>query len=302
MRKKYNGKNRFVGDYFKYHYVKFDFTAVKDPGIYYIQYGNFKTNNFIIDNNVYDKITDATSDIWIPIHMNHMYVNEAYRVWHGEPFKMVIFRLTKYRSLRPSRPGPTTDTKYKALELIPGLNVGGFFDAGDFDIETGSNISVVQNFVQTWEYFKPLRDQTFVSQTQRYVDLHRPDGTPDMLQFIEHGTLNLVAQAEIIGHMSQTLSNSVLDNYHHLGDAASITDGLPYNPNLSPYEIAADGRSSGVKDDLWAFTSRNPGLDLQAATMLAAASRALKGYNDDLSARALGTVQKVIERGNRITC
>jgi len=26
--------------------------------------------------------------------------------------------------------------------------------------------------------------------------------------------------------MSQTLSNSVLDNYHHLGDAASITDGL----------------------------------------------------------------------------
>jgi hypothetical protein len=38
---------------------------------------------------------------------------------------------------------------------------------------------------------------------------------------------------------------------------------------------------------MWAFTSRNPRLDLQAATMFAAASRALKGYNDDLSARAL---------------
>lgn len=297
----YNGKIVSWGDYFKYHYVKFDFTAVKDPGIYYIQYGNFKTNNFIIDNNVYDKITDATSDIWIPIHMNHMYVNEAYRVWHGEPFKDGYLQAppnTDHFDLHDQ--GPTTDTKYKALELIPGLNVGGFFDAGDFDIETGSNISVVQNFVQTWEYFKPLRDQTFVSQTQRYVDLHRPDGTPDMLQFIEHGTLNLVAQAEIIGHMSQTLSNSVLDNYHHLGDAASITDGLPYNPNLGPYEIAADGRSSGVKDDLWAFTSRNPGLDLQAATMLAAASRALKGYNDDLSARALVQSKRLLNEATEL--
>ncbi|MBN2763292.1 MAG: glycoside hydrolase family 9 protein [Bacteroidales bacterium] len=289
------------GDYFKYHYVKFDFSSVKTPGIYYIQYGSFKTNNFLIENNVYDKITDATSDIWIPIHMNHMFVNEAYRVWHGEPFKDGYLQApapTDHFDMH--RQGPTTDTKYKGLELIPGLNVGGFFDAGDFDIETGSNIGVVQNFVQTWEYFKPLRDQTFVDQKQRYVDLHRPDGTPDVLQFIEHGTMNLVAQAENIGHMASTLSNSVLDNYHHLGDAASITDGLPYNPNLGPYEVAADGRSSGVKDGMWAFTSRNPGLDLMAATMFAATSRALKGYNDDLSARALQQSKRLLKEATEL--
>jgi endoglucanase len=289
------------GNYFKYHYVKFDFSAVKTPGIYYIQYGNFKTNNFLIENTVYDKITDATSDIWIPIHMNHMAVNEAYRVWHGEPFR------EGYRQAPPNTDhfdlhsqGPTTDTKYKALELIPGLNVGGFFDAGDFDIETGANIGVVQNFVHTWEYFKPLRDQTFISQQQRYVDLHRPDGTPDVLQFIEHGTLNLVAQAEIVGHMTQTLSNSILDNYHHLGDAASLTDGLPYNPSLGPYEVAKDGRSSGVKDDLWAFTTRNPSLDLRAATTFAAASRALKGYNDDLSSRALQQSKRLLKEATEL--
>jgi endoglucanase len=289
------------GNYYKYHYVKFDFSSVKTPGIYYIQYGNFITNNFLIENNVYDKITDATSDVWIPIHMDHMFVNEAYRVWHGEPFKEGYLQAppnTDHFDLHYQ--GPTTDTKYKALELIPGLNVGGFFDAGDFDIETKSNISVVQNFVQTWEYFKPLRDETFVSQKQRYVDLHRPDGTPDMLQFIEHGTLNLVAQAENIGHMAQALSNSVLDNYNHLGDAASITDGLPYNPSLGPYEIAPDGRSSGVKDDMWAFTSRNPTLDLQAATMFAAASRALKGYDDDLSARALQQSKRLLKEATEL--
>lgn len=289
------------GDYYKYHYVKFDFTPVNVPGIYYIRYGNFKTNNFIIENNVYDKITDATSDIWIPIHMNHMFVNEAYRVWHGEPFKEGYLQAppnTDHFDLH--RQGPSTDTRFKALELIPGLNVGGFFDAGDFDIETGSNIGVVQNFVQTWEYFKPTRDQTFVDQKQRYVDLHRPDGTPDILQFIEHGTLQLLAQAEVIGHMAQTLSNSVLDNYHHLGDAASITDGLPYNPKLGPYEVAKDGRSSGVKDDMWAFTGRNPGLDLRASATFAAASRALKGYNDNLSERALYQSKRLLKEATEL--
>lgn len=289
------------GDYYKYHYVKFDFTTVNTPGIYYIQYGNHKTNNFIIDNTVYDKITDATSDIWIPIHMNHMFVKEGYRVWHGEPFR------EGYRQAPPNTDhfdlhwqGPTTDTKYEALELIPGLNVGGFFDAGDFDIETGSNISVVENFVHTWESFKPMRDQTFVDQASRHVILHRPDGVPDILQFIEHGTLNLVAQAEIIGHMAQTLSNSVLHNYHHLGDAASLTDGLAYNPELGPYEIAEDGLSSGVKDDMWAFTSRNPGLDLRAATMFAAASRALRGYNDDLAERALVQSKRLLKEATAL--
>lgn len=297
----FSGKIEPWGDYHKYHYVKFDFSAVNTPGIYYIQYGDFKTNNFIIEDSVYDKITDATSDIWIPIHMNHMFVKEAYRVWHGEPFK------EGYRQAPPNTDhfdlhwqGPTTDTKFKALELIPGLNVGGFFDAGDFDIETGANIGVVQNFVQTWEYFKPLRDQTFIDQKQRYVMLHRPDGIPDILQFIEHGTLQLVAQAEIIGHMAQTLSNSVLDNYHHLGDAASITDGLPYNPKLGTYEVAPDGRSSGVKDDMWAFTSRNPNLDLRAATMFAAASRTLKGYNDDLAERALFQSKRLLKEATEL--
>ncbi len=289
------------GDYYKYRYVKFDFSPVKEPGIYYIQYGNIKTNNFLIDGSVYNWITDATSDVWIPIHMNHMFVNEAYRVWHGEPFK------EGYQQAPPNTDhfdlhgqGPTTDTKFKALETIPGLNVGGLFDAGDFDIETGANIGVVQNFVQTWEYFKPSRDETFVDEKHRYVELHRPDGTPDVLQYIEHGTLNLVAQAEILGHMAQTLSNSVLDNYHHLGDAASITDGLPYNPKLGPYEVAPDGKSSGVKDDMWAFTSRNPGLDLRAATTFAAASRALKGYNDDLSARALQQSKRLLKEATEL--
>ena len=300
-REAFSGPVKVWGEYFKYNYAKFDFSKLTEPGVYFLKYGDVRTGNFIIDPSVYDKITVATSDVWIPVHMNHMAVHEAYRLWHGEPFK------EGYLQAPPSTDhfdlhwqGPTTDTKYKALQLIPGLNVGGYFDAGDFDIETGSNISVVQNLITLWEQFRSERDETFVSEEQRYVELHRPDGIPDILQYIEHGVLNLVAQAEQIGHMSQTLSNSVLDNYHHLGDAAGITDGLHYDPRLKPYQKSADGRSSGTPDDMWAFTSRNPGLDLQAATMLAAASRVLADYDPDLAKRALKQSIRLQEEGLKL--
>ena len=289
----YKGPVKTWGTYFKYNYVKFDFSQVKEPGVYCLEYGKTRTNDFLIDEHVYDKITDATTDVWVPIHMNHMYVTEGYRTWHGEPFREGYLQAPESDHFDLHRQGASTDTKYKPLELIPGLNVGGFFDAGDFDIETGSNISVVQNFIRTWELFKPQRDETFVSEEQRYVELHRPDGVPDVLQFIEHGVLNLVAQAEQIGHMASTLSNSVLDNYHHLGDAASITDGLHYDPSLKPYEVSADGKSSGTPDDMWAFTTRNPSLDLQAAGMFTSAARVLRGYNDELADRAAKQAERL---------
>lgn len=296
----YTGKTNVWGEYYKYNYVKFDFTTVTEPGVYFIKYGKNKTGNFIIDNSVYNWITDAISDVWIPIHMNHVTVNEAYRIWHGEPFKEGYLQAPQSDHFDLHSQGPNTNTKYKPLELIPGLNVGGFFDAGDFDIETGSNINVVQNLVAAWELFKPMRDATFVSEEQRYVDLHRPDGKPDILQYIEHGVLNLLAQAEIIGFMSQTLSNSVLDNYHHLGDAATITDGLHYDPRLPKYTKSADGKSSGTPDDMWAFTNRNPSQDFNAATMFAAASRVLTGYNDDLAKRCLTQSKRLMAEATEL--
>ena len=274
------------------------------PGIYYIRYGDHKTGNFLIADTVYNWITDATSDVWIPIHMNHMTVNEAYRIWHGEPFKEGYLQAPPSNHFDNHFQGTNTGIKpdgthYEPYELIPGLNVGGYFDAGDFDIETGANINVVQTLISDWELFRNKRDETFVSEEQRYVDLHRPDGKPDLLQYIEHGVLNLVAQAENIGFMSSTLSNSVLDNYHHLGDAAAITDGLHYDPSLPKYVTSEDGKRSGTPDDMWAFTNRNAGSDLNAASMFVAASRVLKGHNDELAERCMKQANRFMDESGR---
>ena len=38
-----------------------------------------------------------------------------------------------------------TDGKYKGGDHIPGMNVGGWYDAGDFDLEEPAQLSVIQS-------------------------------------------------------------------------------------------------------------------------------------------------------------
>ena len=294
---KFNGEVKVWGDYLRYNYAKFDFSSINEPGIYYIQYGEQKTNTFSIGPNVYEKVWHPTLDVWFPVQMDHMLVNEAYRVWHGVPYLDDCLQApVNHQHFDGYKQGPTTETKYKPLERIPGMAVGGWFDAGDFDIQTGSHNSVISDFVELWENFKVDRDETYIDQKTRYVDIHRPDGKPDILQQIEHGTLNLVAQVENIGHPVRGIIVPNLHQYHHLGDASTETDNLPYNPNLKPYET--DGESSGTLDDRWAFTNRSSFLDYQTAATLAAASRALKGYNDELADKSLACAKKLLEEAD----
>ena len=280
------------GRYLRYNYIKFDFSSVNEPGLYFIQYGDQKTNTFPIASDVYDHIWHPTSDIWFPVQMDHMMVNEAYRVWHGVPFLDDALQAPlHHQHFDGYWMGDTTDTKYKPFDRIPGLTVGGWFDAGDFDIQTGSHCNAVLSLVDTWEKFKPDRDQTYIDYETRYVDIHRPDGKPDILQQIEHGTLNIVAQVKNIGHPVRGIVVPNLHQYHHLGDASTETDNLPYNSSLKPYQT--DGESSGTMDDRWAFTTRNPSLDYYTAAALSAASRVLKGYNDTLSNQCLFYAEKL---------
>lgn len=294
---KFKGDVKVWGTYQRYNYAKFDFSSVTEPGIYFIQYGDQKTNTFTISKNVYNDVWHPTLDVWFPVQMDHMEVNEAYRVWHGEPYKDDCLQApVNWQHFDGYSQGPTTETKYKPLERIPGMAVGGWFDAGDFDIQTGSHNSVISSFVELWEDFKVDRDETYIDQKTRYVDIHRPDGKPDILQQIEHGTLNLVAQVENIGHPVRGIIVPNLHQYHHLGDAMTETDNLPYNPDLKPFET--DGKSSGTLDDRWAFTNRSSFLDYQTATALAAASRALKGYNSELAEKSLKYAVKLLEEAD----
>ncbi len=290
---KYKGDVVEWGDFYRCNYLRFDFSKIQDPGLYSIQYGNQITGPFQIGAHINDHNWQSTLDVWFPVQMDHMFVNEAYRVWHGTAhLDDALQAPLNHQHFDGYRMGDTTETRYKPGERIPGLNIGGWFDAGDFDIRTGSHCNTVLSFVESWEHFGLQRDETLIDQHQRYVDIHHPDGVTDILQQIEHGTLALIAQHRAFDRAIPGIIVPNLHQYHHLGDGSTMTDNLNYNPNLKPYE--SDGISSGTPDDRWAFTSRMARNSYSSIAALAAASRALRNYNDVLAEECLTTAKKAL--------
>ena len=280
------------GAYLRYNYLTFDFSDVKEPGVYQLEYGNVRTAAFRIGTDIYEDAWHPTLDVYFPIQMDHVLVKEAYRVWHGAShLDDALQAPVNHHHFDLYAQGETTGNKYKPLEHIPGLNVGGWYDAGDFDIRTQTQQAVILDLVHSWEMFDIRRDETTVNQKNRYVEMHSPDGKPDILQQIEHGVLQLLAQQKAVGYAVNGIIAAHLYQYRQLGDAVNNTDNLVYNPRLD--SLQSDGYSSGTFDDRWVFTNRSTPLNYGSAAALASASRALKGYNDSLSVECLSTAQRI---------
>lgn len=274
------------GRYKRYNYRRFDFSSVRDEGVYLLEYGDVTSGPFRIASNVYDDIWQPTLDVFFPVQMDHVLVNEAYRVWHGAShLDDALQAPVDHEHFDLYAQGPTTDTPFAPGEPIPGLNVGGWYDAGDYDIRTQTQYFVVNTLVSVWENFGLDRDVTLVDYERKFVDIHVPDGESDLLQQIRHGTLALLAQFRAVGHAIPGIIVPDLSQYTHLGDGLTMTDNLVYDPSMGALET--DGFRSGLFDDRWAFTSRSSALNFGAIAALAAASRALRGFDDELAAEAL---------------
>ncbi len=274
------------GRYKRYRYRHFDFSDVRAEGVYVIEYGDQVTGPFRIATDVYADAWKPTLDVFFPVQMDHMLVNEAYRVWHGAShLDDALQAPVNHEHFDLYAQGPTTDTTYAPGEHIPGLNIGGWYDAGDYDIRTQTQYYVVNNLVNAWETFGIERDVTLVDDARKLVDIHVPDGRNDLLQQIRHGTLALVAQFRAVGHAIPGIIVPDISQYTHLGDGLTMTDNLVYDPAMSPLE--SNGVRSGLFDDRWAFTSRSSALNFGSIAALAAASRALRGFDDELADEAL---------------
>ncbi|NJD10171.1 MAG: glycoside hydrolase [Gemmatimonadetes bacterium] len=274
------------GRYLRFNYLVADFSAVKDPGTYLIRYGTQQTGAFPIAENVYEQVWHPTLNVYIPVSMDHMFVNEAYRVWHGaahmDDARMAPLNEQHFDGYRT---GNTTNTPYGPGERVPGIAVGGWFDAGDFAMQGGHHGLMVATLAEIWETFRPQHDQTLVDQQLHFVDIHRPDGKPDVLQQLEHGALQVAAQFRTIGGLSRGVVDGLMHTYTHLGDASTQTDNFIYDPSLKPYEVR-DGKS-GTPDDRWIYMPSPAGTSYLGIDALAAASRTLRGFNDTLATECL---------------
>jgi endoglucanase len=275
----------------RYVYSKFDFTPVKDPGLYVIEYAGQRTAPFPISKDAYANIWQDSLDHHLAEQMDHVSVREAYRVWHGASH-LDDGRLAPVvgEQFDGWNQATATDGKYKGGDHIPGMNVGGWYDAGDYDLEEPAQLSVIQSLALAYREFDLKYDELTVDETSRQVEMHRPDGVPDTVQQVKHGALLILAQFHNIGHSIRGTHEPDLRQYTHLGDAASKTDGRIYDPKLGPNEVKGD--YSGRPDDRWIFSTTNPYLQWNAIAALAAAADVLKGTDDALAKDSLDTAIK----------
>ncbi|HET8824246.1 MAG TPA: glycoside hydrolase family 9 protein [Terriglobales bacterium] len=275
----------------RYVYSKFDFTPVKDPGLYVIEYGGQRTATFPISKDAYANIWQDSLDHHIAEQMDHVSVREGYRMWHGashlDDGRMAPVVGEQFDGWNQAT---ATDGKYKGGDHIPGMNVGGWYDAGDFDLEEPAQLSVIQSLALAYRQFNLKYDELTVDEAARSVEMHRPDGVPDTVQQVKHGALLILAQFHNIGHAIRGTHEPDLRQYTQVGDGASKTDGRIYDPKLGPNEVKGD--YSGKPDDRWIFTTNNPFFQWNAIAALAAAADTLKGWDDALAKDCLDTAIK----------
>jgi hypothetical protein len=299
------------GRFLRYLYFRFDFSGVKRPGVYFVRYGDYQTEPFQISADVYKRhVWQPTLEYFLPAQMCHVRVNDRYRVWHGachlDDARMAP---VNYNHIDGYAQGPTTLTKYAGGETVPGLDRGGWHDAGDDDLRVESQAGTIQGLALLYEAFRVDYDNTSIDALNRVVEIGRPDGRPDVLQQIEHGAVSIVGGYRSLGRLYRGIITPTLRQYALLGDTANVTDNVRYNAKVAPEKEKTEplhradvvavtdtrphdpagvpfGRP-GLPDDRWVFTEENPGRELQVAAGLAAASRALRGFNPPLAADCL---------------
>ena len=270
-RKVFEGSVSMPTPWLRYRYAKFDFSPVREPGLYVIEYAGQRSDVFPIAQNVYGETWQTTLDGFLAVQMDHVSVRDAYRLWHG------VAHMTDALQAPPNTThfdgywmGPDTQSPFRPGEHIPGLNVGGWFDAGDFDNDAFGQYGTIQNLALAYETFHMKWDELSVNEKARSVEMHRPDGIPDIVEQVEHGVLQTLAQIHAVGHPFIGLQSPYLQWYTFVGDGASQTGAYSNNP-----------------DPRWAWTMTSPSMEYAAAASLAIASGTLKGWNDPLSRQCL---------------
>lgn len=284
------------GDFLRYDYLTWDFSEVTEPGMYLLEYGDARSHSFRIGEDIYTRhVWQPTLEYYLPVQMCHMRVNEKYRVWHGNDHEDdALMAPVDHNHFDGYIQGPSTLTDYGPLEPVPGLNRGGWHDAGDYDLRVESQMKTVWLLAQMIEEFGLDYDATTIDQERKLVEIREPDGISDAHQQVEHGLLSVLGAYRSLGRLYRGIIAPDLRQYVLLGDGSVQTDGLAHDPELAPGEVA--GRRSGNPDDRWVFTEENPDRELAAAAGLAAAARVLRDYDPVLSREALAAARDIFER------
>ena len=288
-----NVQAEFWGEFLKYKYAEADISSLSEPGIYKLSYGDTETGPFTISPEIYGEGPwELTLDLFYPVQMCHMKVNDRNRVWHGvchmDDALQVPSPLPYFDGYKQ---GDSPDSDHEVHTTVEGLNVGGWHDAADDDLHYVSTGRAAYDLALAFEEFDITRDQTTVDFKKREVFTYTPDGIPDAIQQIIHGAHWLVAHYGVSDHAFPGVISSNWNTYVKAADWGLHTDNLFYRKDFP--SDSSNGRFSGILDDRYVFTNRDTRRDYFAASILAGISRVIAPYDPQLSEECLRTSEEI---------
>lgn len=281
------------GDFLRYTYARFDFTAIERPGLYQIEFGGTTSHPFRIDPHVYSRhVWQPTLEYFLPVQMCHMRVNEKYRVWHGlDHLDDALMAPVSLNHIDGYVQGDSTLTDFAPGDRVPGLDRGGWHDAGDYDLRVESQIGTIYMLAKMVEEFGLDYDATTIDQERRLVEIRDPDGVNDAMQQIEHGLLSVLGGYRSLGRLYRGVITPSLRAYVMLGDAANHTDNLVKQEMDG---LGLDTNGDPIRwDDRWVFTEDNPDRELYVAGGLAAAGRVMREHGSPLGDEAIAAAAEL---------
>jgi hypothetical protein len=289
------------GRFLRYACLQLDFTEVREPGTYELRYGTVRSGAFPIGPAVYRRhVWQPTLEYFLPVQMCHMRVTDRHRVWHGachlDDARMAPVDHLHFDGYAQ---GPSTLCAHRPGQHVPGLDRGGWHDAGDHDLRLESQVDTILGLSLAREAFGLEHDGTTVDQARRRVELGRPDGRPDVLEQVEHGVLSVLGGYRALGRPYRGVIEPTLEQYRWIGDPVNVTDNRVFDPSAALEPLPPPG-TPGAADDRWVFTEENPERELHAAAGLAAAARVLRGYDDALAAECRRAAEELwtVTRGD----
>jgi hypothetical protein len=245
-------------------FAVFDFSAVQESGEYRLVWAGGATEWFPIAPNVFENRWQNTLDFFFPFQMSHAAVDLGGGLAHEAS------TLDDAVAAPPYTDGADGFLSYEAdgaSGYVP-LDVGGWFDAGDYDLNVAAQAFVVHQLALAWEEFAPQRDLHRLDLANRRLNVRQPNGIPDLLEQIEWGARWLLTMQAANGRVFVGVVESP-DRYGETALPEDMTDGIP-----------------NTGDERWLFHDYHSDVNLKFVVATAAASRALRASNPQLAEQA----------------
>jgi hypothetical protein len=266
------------GDYIQGSYAEFDFSEISVPGEYRVVWSGGATDWFPIRQHVFsDALWEPTLDYFIPYEMCHARVDlgeqsEGHDLCHHDD---ALLAPAHHR-------GPDGFTSYEAGNSSPAspkhvkLNVGGWHDAGDHDLNVPAQAFTVWTLALAHEEFNVARDVASLDRANHVFTTAKADGEADIVQQITWGVLWLLSVQREDGSV---FNGVCAENDQRSGrPLGKLTDGI-----------------SGNKDDRLLYPDYHADQQLNYAIALAAASRVLARQDEELGQQCLNAAQRAFD-------